>query len=238
MTVSILTIVNFRHILYIFLYIVNITIMFFITNLNYIYVLCVCEQQKLNQTMRTMWIFYQFMSFSHLLSFLFIFLFFFTCRTKHVSFARSHTLTSFDEAMVGRSVSRLSTARSQERLIGSKKPTWPPNQSVLHSVLHQQQSALASFQNAGQTFSSSVQSSIAGSQSGQDVVVFEKSKRGTMKTQATQTDVCLARKSLGNHHLSLSPRTIHRVSSVIILILDKIIYYTMVGYCRSPNLTV
>lgn len=140
-----------------------------------------------------------------------IFLFLFVIyRTKHVSFARSHTLTSFDEAMVGRSVSRLSTARSQERLIGSKKPTWSPNQSILQSVLHQQQqSMIPGFQNVGQSFAS-IQSSASNDQ---DVVLVEKFKRaGTMKTQATQTDVCLARKSMANHHLSLSPRTIHRVN--------------------------
>ncbi|XP_023707190.1 uncharacterized protein LOC111864256 isoform X6 [Cryptotermes secundus] len=102
-------------------------------------------------------------------------------RTKHVSFARSHTLTSFDDAVGGKPVV---VARSQERLIDGKK-------------------SLGEQQQGGPTLGESPK-----------VVIMEKVKRAPMKTQATQTEVCLGRKPLAPNYLSLSPRTIHRVRMV------------------------
>ncbi|XP_054267184.1 uncharacterized protein LOC128989329 [Macrosteles quadrilineatus] len=96
-------------------------------------------------------------------------------RTKHVSFARSHTLTSFDDAVV--SMAGSVSSCSQERLIDGKKST--------------------------ETL-----------QEPQKVVVMEKVKRAPMKTQATQTEVCLGRKPLPPNYLTLSPRTVRRVRMV------------------------
>ncbi|XP_039294153.1 uncharacterized protein LOC111051707 isoform X2 [Nilaparvata lugens] len=96
-------------------------------------------------------------------------------RQKHVSFARSHTLTSFDDAAI--SIGRSSAAASQERLIDGKKSTETREQPP-------------------------------------KVVVMEKVKRAPMKTQATQTEVCLGRKPLPPSYLSLSPRTVQRVRMV------------------------
>lgn len=119
-------------------------------------------------------------------------------RAKHVSFARSHTLTSFDEAVVGRSITRMNATRSQERLIGGKKPL-PP--AITHTIMHQQPLG--------------IHQALASVTSVPEIVVVEKTKRLTMKAQATQTEVCLGRKAMPIQHLSLSPRTIHRVSIML-----------------------
>lgn len=167
-----------------------------------------------------------------------------------MSFARSLTLTSFDEAMGMRPMNRMLN-RSQERLIGGKKPTITISQqqpmatmvgvpTILQKVpLQQQQPILQQplqqhqqlfqhqpqlnqqqqFQMPQQNYYQHPQLSQQQSQqsqmslsSNQEVVVIEKLKRGVMKTQATQTEVYHGRKNMPPHHLSLSPRTIHRVS--------------------------
>lgn len=143
-------------------------------------------------------------------------------RIKHVSFARSHTLASFEEAAVTRSVSRLNTTKSQERLIGGKKPSIIAHQSVLKPAIVQQYQqnfiplSLTSSQTSVPSLASSITTLTQQQQLLQpDAISIEKLKRGAMKTQATQTEVYLNRKlSINKQHLSLSPRTIHRVSLI------------------------
>nr|XP_022910341.1 uncharacterized protein LOC111421422 isoform X1 [Onthophagus taurus] len=108
-------------------------------------------------------------------------------RPKHVSFARSHTLTSFDDAVVSlsSSSSRISSkmSRSQERLIDIRKPIIPI------PITRQPEPT-------------------------ENLLVLEKLKKMPMKTQATQTEACLGRRILPANQLHLSPRTIHRVKMV------------------------
>lgn len=142
-----------------------------------------------------------------------------------MSFARSHTLTSFDEAILGRSISRLNAARSQERLIGGKKHVATSLASSLassstsvatlasqHHQLQQQQ-----IQQQMQQHIQQVQQNViypgqlcTGIVPQQDILVVEKMKRGgAMKTQATQTDVKRngAQSTEPFIHQPLSPRT-------------------------------
>ncbi|KOC59677.1 hypothetical protein WH47_10758 [Habropoda laboriosa] len=106
-------------------------------------------------------------------------------KPKHVSFARSHTLTSFDMPK-SRSPPR---PQNQERLIDSQ-PTM--QNAMLPSTL-----PLMHPYNASEP----------------RVIVLEKPpKRGAMKTQATQTE--LPAMFQGRIPVTLSPRTIHRVKMV------------------------
>lgn len=127
-----------------------------------------------------------------------------------------------------RPLSTMGSARSQERLIGGKKPTITQIQPIL--LLQQQQQQQQQLQQQQlqqhqiqqqhiqqqhqlqqqQIYHQELQQQL---QQQQEILIVEKIKRiGPMKTQATQTEVCLGKKALAPHHLSLSPRTIHRVS--------------------------
>ncbi len=92
----------------------------------------------------------------------------------------------------------MNTTRSQERLIGGKKSSLPP--AITHTIMHQQPLG--------------IHQPLTNVASVPEIVVVEKMKRLTMKAQATQTEVCLGRKAMPIQHLSLSPRTIHRVSTI------------------------
>ncbi|CRK87140.1 CLUMA_CG000949, isoform A [Clunio marinus] len=136
-------------------------------------------------------------------------------RTKHVSFARSLTLASFDDAIGMRPGNQMFNARSQERLIGGKKPTITITQQPAHlqqMPMIQMQTILQKPQ-LQQTFS---QPHLMQSQNQQSFEAYsvEKQKRNVMKTQATQTELFLGGKQNTSHTLSLSPRTIQRVIMV------------------------
>lgn len=130
----------------------------------------------------------------------------FIYRTKHVSFARSHTLTSFEDLSVNRSVSRLSTTKSQERLIGGKKAR-SSSEHLHHHQLHGHQYDHEKLR--AQESSDSQMSNISKLRS--DPEIMEKLKRNVKKTQATQTDVFAGRKLSFSSNLSMSPRSAQRV---------------------------
>lgn len=112
-------------------------------------------------------------------------------------------------------------ARSQERLIGGKKSTLTitHQQPQLQQIMQVQTIPILQKQQLQQTFS---QPHIGGHllptiQQHQEQLhssMLEKQKRNVMKTQATQTEVFLGigRKVPATQALSLSPRTVHRVS--------------------------
>lgn len=118
---------------------------------------------------------------------------------KHVSFARSHTLTSFDDAISYLSSSSTTLnrmTRSQERLleVGTLPITKQPEPS--ENILMLGKFKIFSWQKS-------------------DQMVTDKIKRAPMKTQATQTEAALGRKPVPPSNINLSPRTMHRVGTSI-----------------------
>lgn len=118
-------------------------------------------------------------------------------RIKHVSFARSHTLTSFEDLSVDQTVSRLSTTKSHERLIGGKKA----RSSIIHDT-----SVHASYRQYGHEkvqLQDSIDSQVSLSSSIRSDLIIEKVKRNVKKTQATQTD-CFAGRRLSSFSSNIS----------------------------------
>ncbi|CAH1180414.1 unnamed protein product [Phaedon cochleariae] len=100
---------------------------------------------------------------------------------KHVSFARSHTLASFDDARstLSSSTSQLNTlTKSQERLLDMRKMELQP-------ITKQPEHDISS----------------------------DKIRKTPMKTQATQTEINLGRRTPPSH-INLSPRTMQKVKMV------------------------
>lgn len=125
------------------------------------------------------------------------------CRTKHVSFARSHTLTSFEDLTVDPSVSRLNATKSQERLIGGKKARNSPE--YLHQQLHLAHRHSHERGKAQEIPTKNV------SILKPDPEMIEKQKRNVKKTQATQTEVVASRRMSFSSNLSMSPHSAQRV---------------------------
>lgn len=111
-------------------------------------------------------------------------------------------------------------ARSQERLIGGKKSTMTITQQPPHlqqmPMMMQMQTILQKPQ-LQQTLSQPHLMQANQQQLSFEPHVSEKQKRNVMKTQATQTEVYLGSKPNTPQALSLSPRTIHRVSWFYVL---------------------
>ncbi|KPJ16021.1 Regulator of G-protein signaling 12 [Papilio machaon] len=147
-------------------------------------------------------------------------------RTKHVSFARSHTLTTFDDSVMPAAVSGGRYRRDCERLIDGRtvKPESKPYAAL--PVIFQPFAPYPQYiaaQNApamhypppmGPMPTHPIVPPQRPQQEQPKVVVLDSIKKGVMRTQATQTEVCLGRKPLPPNYLSLSPRTIKRVKMV------------------------
>lgn len=115
-------------------------------------------------------------------------------------------------------------ARSQERLIGGKKSTLTitHQQPQLQQIMQVQTIPILQKPQLQQTFSQPhigghplpILPTIQQHQEQMHNSMLEKQKRNVMKTQATQTEVFLGigRKTPATQTLSLSPRTVHRVS--------------------------
>lgn len=123
-------------------------------------------------------------------------------RTKHVSFARSHTLTSFEDLSVDRSISRLNTTKSQERLIGGKKA-----RSSTEHLHHHQMHAGHQYGHEKLQIQDSNDSRVSNNSKKSETEVIEKIKRNVKKTQATQTDVFTGRRMSFSSNISMSPRS-------------------------------
>lgn len=118
-------------------------------------------------------------------------------------------------------------ARSQERLIGGKKPTLTitqqPPQLQLQQQLQQMPMLQMQMQMQMPTILQKPQLQQTLSQPQPMMPISQQSfeahsKRNVMKTQATQTEVFTGRKPNPSPALSLSPRTVHRVSFLIPLL--------------------
>ncbi|XP_049875960.1 uncharacterized protein LOC126373752 isoform X3 [Pectinophora gossypiella] len=147
-------------------------------------------------------------------------------RTKHVSFARSHTLTTFDDSVMPAAVGGSRFRRDCERLIDGRvvKPEAKPYATL--PIMFQPFSPYPQFISAQTPApihypppmplpahpAPPMQRPAQTEQP--KVVVLDSIKKGVMRTQATQTEVCLGRKPLPPNYLSLSPRTIKRVKMV------------------------
>ncbi|XP_041981892.1 uncharacterized protein LOC121735219 isoform X2 [Aricia agestis] len=142
--------------------------------------------------------------------------------TKHVSFARSHTLTTFDDSVMPAAVGGSRFRRDCERLIDGRLvkpenkpyatlpvmfqpfPPYPPYIPAQPTPIHYPpMTPIPTHAPAPQRQAETPK-----------VVVLDSIKKGVMRTQATQTEVCLGRKPLPPNYLSLSPRTIKRVKMV------------------------